>query len=81
MGTNGDGTPVKMENSEEEAEHEDKGGFNGISPVDGLYDDDEESPSKRMRQLSVTAEEGADAEGDGDADDDDGDYEFLEHLV
>jgi hypothetical protein len=78
---------VKMENPEEEAEHEENGGFNGISPVEGLYDDEEESPSKRMRKLSVAVEGEGEAEGEAEADadadqaDDDGDYKFLEHLV
>lgn len=72
-----------MENPEEEAEHEENGGFNGISPVEGLYDDEEESPSKRMRKLNVAVEDEGEGEADADADqaDDDGDYKFLEHLL
>ncbi|MCJ1244221.1 hypothetical protein MMC30_001419 [Trapelia coarctata] len=82
---NGNGVAVKVELSDEEEVGKENGFMNGNSQVEGLCDDEEESPSKRMRKLSVVAgndgDGEADADGEADEVDDDGDDEFLKQLV
>ena len=79
--SNTNGIAVKLENADETLEHTANGFPNGDSQIEGLYDDEEESPSKRMRTLSVAAEDEADADGEVVAVEDDEDEEFLEQLV
>ena len=74
----GNGVAVKVENSDQET-------IMGSSQVEGFYDVDEESPSKRTKNLSVKNEDDDEGEADADADadgyadegSDDRDEEFV----
>lgn len=70
---NGNGVVVKAENEEEET-------ITGSSQVE-LYDDEEETPSKRVKMLHVATEKEEDGEADAEEDADELDEEFMEELV